>query len=64
MKFEDVLSMFFFRLVDNEFLWFLVVDNIDELIDLVCFEGVKKIFCGVWKRNGNVFEKGYILLII
>ena len=59
---EDALSTFLSRLADNEFPWLLVVDNTDELTDPVCPEGVKKIFRGAWKRNGNASEKGYILL--
>lgn len=47
-KVDDILNRFFVFLFKKKYLWFLVVDNVDELEDKMCFIGVKKICKGFW----------------
>ncbi|KAL9971101.1 hypothetical protein ACROYT_G023588 [Oculina patagonica] len=61
-KVDDTLNRFLAMLSKKKHPWLLLVDNADELEDLTCPTGVKKICKGPWQRNGNAFKHGHILL--
>ena len=59
---EDILNKFLSWLSKMKRPWLLVVDNADELNDLNCPAGVKKICKGIWQRTHLPRKHGHILV--